>query len=509
MTVPLLLFIALLSWGFASPVGSSPDDNFHLASIWCGLGERPGLCEASGDPDTRLVPSAIVSATCYAFAPEQSAACWDPTKSGLAEAGWLNTQRLYPPLYYAVMGTLASPDIQTSALLMRALNAALSVGLLTAAFWALPRRLRPALVVSALATSVPLGLFILASNNPSAWAFLAAAVLWVCLYGATLTQGRRQIVLCVLTLLAAVLGAGARADAAAFAVFGVVIAAVLGARRSRKLLVPLITAGAVIVTAAAFYLSSGQSQAVVSGLPSARDLLTFGQLAKNALEVPALWIGALGGWGLGWLDTTIPTIVTFGSLAVACGAVFIGMKSFTWRRAVAFGLAALALWAVPFVLLAQSRALVGEIVQPRYILPLLIILIGVVSASPASRLWWRGPRAYVAAAVLAFGAAVAMHVNIQRYTTGVDVAAVDPGARAEWWWVLPASPLAVWIIGSVAFGLALALIAWLPTLPPAAASPRDAGTSARVAASSGEGGSSEALPLSARDEVARDGAGGA
>ena len=66
--IPVLLFLTLVAWAYASTVGSSPDDNFHLPSIWCGLGLREGLCEESGDPATRLVPSALLDATCYAFA---------------------------------------------------------------------------------------------------------------------------------------------------------------------------------------------------------------------------------------------------------------------------------------------------------------------------------------------------------------------------------------------------------------------------------------------------------
>ena len=38
--VPLLAILALACWALASPVGSSPDDNFHLASIWCAGGNE-------------------------------------------------------------------------------------------------------------------------------------------------------------------------------------------------------------------------------------------------------------------------------------------------------------------------------------------------------------------------------------------------------------------------------------------------------------------------------------
>src|SRR6218665_255797 len=40
IATPLLLLLTFASWSLSSAVGSSPDDNFHLASIWCGLGDR-------------------------------------------------------------------------------------------------------------------------------------------------------------------------------------------------------------------------------------------------------------------------------------------------------------------------------------------------------------------------------------------------------------------------------------------------------------------------------------
>ena len=56
---PLAILLALLSWGLSSPPGSSPDDDYHLASIWCAAGEVDGRCEAATDPDERFVPPGV------------------------------------------------------------------------------------------------------------------------------------------------------------------------------------------------------------------------------------------------------------------------------------------------------------------------------------------------------------------------------------------------------------------------------------------------------------------
>lgn len=482
----MLLFITLLAWAFASPVGSTPDDDFHLPSIWCGLGEREGICEPSADPDTRLVPGSLLSASCYAFRPGESAGCWDPAETELKEAVRLNTSSLYPPLFYGTMSIFAGPDIQTSVILMRAANSALAVGLLTLAFWSLPRGLRPALVISTVGAAVPLGLFVIPSTNPSSWTFISAALVWICLYGATQSNGGRQLRLAALATLGAILGAGARADSAAFAVFAVLVAAILGLRLSRSMTVPLVSGVAITLLSTALFLSARQSGSVVSGISTGNPPLSMSQHFFNLLNVPSLWIGAYGGWGLGWLDTILPTVVSVAGFGVACGALFLGIRYLTARRAVALALALVALWGVPFVLLAQSQAIVGTEVQPRYLLPLLVIFLGVATAGPHAIGSWRGSRSVLAGLALGVSASVSLHVNLRRYTTGTDDPAIDPGTRAEWWWVGLPGPLVMWALGSLAFAVALLLLAYLPTWRQLTATgPPEDGASFKTTARSG------------------------
>lgn len=372
----------------------------------------------------------------------------------------MNAVGLYPPLFYAAMGLLVGPDVETSVLLMRLVNATLFLGLLTGTFFALPRRLRPALIISALATSVPLGMFVIASTNPSSWAYASALTVWITLLASLHSTGRRQLVLAVLAVGAAALGAGARADASAFAILAVGLAGVLGIHRSRALLVPAIAAVVIIAISIAFFFSSGQSRSLSSGLPNLNPPLTGGQHLENLVGVPSLWFGALGGWGLGWLDTLMPPLVPTLAFAVFTAAVFIGIHRLSWRRGIAVCVALAAMWLVPFALLAQSRALVGSEVQPRYVLPLMAIFLGVACATALAAAQWRGVRMATAGATLTVAMSLALHVNIRRYTVGADDNALDPGAHAEWWWSAAPAPIIVWIATSAAFGAAIVLL-WI------------------------------------------------
>src|SRR3546814_348797 len=138
--------VALLSWGLSSTPMSSPDDDFHLASAWCGLGERSGLCETTGDPQTRLVPAPVAAGACYKYDAGASGECWPADADGMRETARVNTG-LYPPVFYGFMSLFASPDVEASVLAMRAANALLAVGAIAAVFYALPRSMRPALEI--------------------------------------------------------------------------------------------------------------------------------------------------------------------------------------------------------------------------------------------------------------------------------------------------------------------------------------------------------------------------
>lgn len=453
VAAPVLAFLTLAAWSISSPVGSSPDEDFHLSSTWCGLGERPGLCEnVDGDSAARSVPKALTNAACFAQKSNETAACWsDPNDSTMTNTLRVNSTGLYPPVFYATMALFASSDIQTSVLIMRLLNSAFAVSLITLVFFALPRWMRPALIISVAATVVPLGLFILASINPSSWAILSGATVWICLYGATQTDGRRRFLLSALAIFAAFIGAGARADSAMYSLFSVALAAILGLRLRRDQTIPIASAIVVCAISLVFYLSAWQGASVFTGMVDGNPPLTRAQHAQNLLNIPSLWSGALGGWGLGWLDTPLPPFVSFLSLAVFSGAIFLGLKSAGPRRLIATSLAFLAMWVVPFVLLARSNVLVGEAVQPRYILPLLTIAVGVASVQRGVEFLWSGAPAAFASVFLAVAASIALHTNIQRYTTGIDQLHLDPGSNAVWWWTNAPSPLATWIFGSVAF----------------------------------------------------------
>lgn len=469
----VLAFIALLAWGLSSPVGSSPDDDFHLASIWCGAGDREGVCEPADEAGERMLPVDVVTAACFAYKADESASCQGadfgaPSELLRATDRGNFANALYPPVFYFVMSAFVGPNVEASVVGMRIFASALFLAVVAGLFALLPVHRRSSLVLPLVLTVVPLGMFVIPSTNPSGWAVLSAGTLWIALVGYFETTGWRRFGLGAMAVLSTLIGAGARSDAAAFAGVAVGVALILSFRPTRRYFLSAILPLALLVIAVAFFFSGSQSAAAsggLNGLPPVTLEALKSLLIVNTLNVPQLWAGIFGLWGLGWLDTGLPAAVWFAGLGVFVAAVLTGLRSMSLRKGITLALAFFAIWAFPMVLLVQSQAFVGEYVQPRYVLPLIVIFAGIALYSAdrpaADRVrTWSLTRLQIAVVIgaLALANAVALHANIRRYVTGADVYTPNLDSSPEWWWPIAVSPMTVWGIGLVAFtGMLIAI----------------------------------------------------
>jgi hypothetical protein len=445
----------------ASPPGSSPDDDFHLASIWCAQGDRADRCQSvSGDPAMRLVPNEVNSVACFAFENKASAACQNGFDGDLvpdSPRDHGNWRGGYPPLFYGVMSVFVTDSLNQSVLLMRAANIAVAVGMLCALALLLPQRLRPVLLLTLLVTAVPLTLFFVPSTNPSAWTLLSSATLWLSLYAAFDSRGRRRALLLSFSLVAAVLGAGSRADAGLFVIASVAVAFLLRRRDlARERLVALIGV-ACAVLGGVFFLSAAQSEALSGGFGNAPGSETpqLQLLVTNIQRLPVLIYGSLGYGGMGgtgWLDTTFPDLVGGLTVAAWVAVVFTGWKTMSGPKALALLATGTGVVAYPLYMLGTSGATVGSFFQSRYLLPLLIIFTGIsLLGARRSDLGLNRFQAAAIALSLATAHAIALYTQIRRYVTGFDVSGLDLDRGREWWWSLPISATATWILGSICF----------------------------------------------------------
>lgn len=478
---PVLAFAALSAWAFASPLGAAPDDDYHLVSTWCALGGndecRPGDAE-----DSRSLDPEFGEVTCYAEHPEESAVCqrdaFDAASPTRFETDRGNFAGEYPPVYYAVMHLFAGPDIQVSALVMRLVNAALFVALATALSVLLPRVRRTTLLWGWLIAVVPLGMFLIPSNNPSGWAITGVGTAFLALLGWYETEGRRRWVLGALYIVGVLMAAGARGDAGVYVVGASIVASILSAVRTRewglRALLPL----AGIVISIAFFLSAGQSGVGAIGFTGAEavtppsdgsdgaageapaPLTGFALAAYNLLSLPHLWTGVWGTWALGWFDTGLPAVVSWAAVSAFVVVGFAGIGRLDWRKAISITGVMLVLIALPVYVLTVSGTKVGEALQPRYLLPLILLLCLLLVTMPRGAvLRFTRVQTFLVVAALAGANLVALQVNIRRYVTGADQQGLNLDAGAEWWWpAFPVGPMWVWVIGAVAFAGLLAVI---------------------------------------------------
>lgn len=457
--------MALAAWAFASPVGASPDDDFHLISTWCS-GSDTSECQPGADDESRVAPLALIAAPCFAFDAEQSAACQSTLLTDEAEptveTGRGNFDRTYPPAFYAVDGLLASDHIESSVIWIRLLNVAVFIGLAAGAIAVLPPVRRVALTLTWLVTSVPLVTFFIASNNPSSWALTGTTVAWIAWWAYLETAPGHRRWPGTLAVLASVIACGARADAGIYVSLGILCVSLLSWRHVRTMswatrAVPLAT----LAGCGAVFLTSGQSEAVGGLHEGEASHAGLSLLANNVLHLPGLLTGGFGSWGLGWLDTAMPPLVLWPAAAAYIGVAFLGLRNLSRVHGIAVGAVAFALAALPLYVLQRGGDVVGANVQPRYVWPLAILLIGLLIARPGPVVLALG-RAQIALVGVAVGGAhsVALYTNMRRYITGVDVQDPSLDTAMEWWWrQVPApSPMMVWAIGSVAFAAAVYFI---------------------------------------------------
>ena len=454
------LFIGLVSWAVMSPVGSSPDDGYHLGSTYCGLGERAGLCESSGGA-ALLLPPQLFDA-CF-LKDEATPSCqgdnFGVNMTPTFEAPRLNLQTGYsPPVFYAAMSVFASPNLVPSVLAMRIFNALVFVGLLVSLIVLTGDKLRRSLIVGTVATIVPLGMFIIPSTNPSSWAVIAGISTWSAVAGyVSSSPGRKRIALGVIASLLVLMASGARSDAAIYAVVAIIIGTVVawpGSWKSRTLIWPI----ALLIIPVIFVLTTTAASIGVEGFSDGVKGLSIQEqiylLYRNSRDILTLWTGALGGWGLGWLETVVSGVTSVGSAAVFFALIFHGLGLTGRRKMISIAVTAGLAIAMPMYVLFRTGASVGTWVQPRYILPLLAMLAG-LSALAAGRRYFRLGRiqAWFVIGVLTIGNAFALSDSLLRYRYGVGN---NPAPGQEWWWqgaIVP--PIVPVVVGTIAFGVFL------------------------------------------------------
>ncbi len=468
-------------WAVTSPVGSAPDDDYHLSSIWCGRGIQTGVCEQDpAYPDTRKVPRNVVDASdCFRFLPGQTARCQWASREDTTMV-WTerinDLQGLYPPGFYKVMSVFVGPNVERSVVAMRLFNALLAALLMAAIMRLTPKGIASAAMIAIPVSFIPLGIFVTVSTNPSAWTIIGLAGYWAFAL-AWLHRGdpvgpdadapddpqkfdRRGALLGAGTFICAFLAMSSRVDSNVYVVLATLVVLTMhGWRKARRQPVRLASLGLLCLAAVVLYFTVSSAALLGagggSGVTGDQDS-GLGLLLTNITQLPQLFEGIVGG-SLGWFDTNMPAIVTFIGVMAVGALLYRGLAQASTRQIVSMSIAVSALILVPLAYLQSQHLNVGELVQPRYILPLLTILIATacLSSNPLRRLNLPKAPAITIGALLSISACVAYWVNIQRYIAGQFHPLIEGTLPIKW------SPLLHAPLIPVSILTALATIAWV------------------------------------------------
>lgn len=516
--IALLVAMTGISWAVSSPVGGSPDDDYHLGAIWC-----PPPVDSTGCRITTIdgkkavgVPQSLEkkNVTCYAFDHNNSAACTLAFSDEAPGATLRWDDGNYPWGYYQFQHLLVGSDTARSVLAMRLVNTMIALALMGAILLLADSALRLSLGVALVTGWVPMGLYFVTSLNPSSWALTGTLAFTAGLLGACRSSGWRRWGLDACAAAGAVLACTSRGDSA-FYMLVCTVALAFAVPWSRALVRE--AALAVMASGAGTWIMAHTKVAGLNLAGEVEDngLSTLSIAWMNIKALPDYLKGFTGhGIGPGWNDVSYGGTVERLAGLVVMVVLIVGAWRMSWRRFLSTGAVMGAICGVPVVIGIRGHFSNVEFYQPRYMLPLFAVAVllwitparaeggraplapsgeahgadeaGTAHASSPSPARAAGGRASlrirfgdrpddwfrrvvrfgtpVAAALVAFMHSYALYLVLERYTMGrtshampFDLGMQNLNAVHEWWWPwAPIGPMTVWAVGALAFAGALA-----------------------------------------------------
>jgi hypothetical protein len=384
----------LILWAYSTPIASGPDDDFHVQSAFCAHGNQENLCVKSETSNFFLVPTQIQYA--YECQVRTGPGCLSPElrPTGMNPTNRVNAgMNFYPDLFYFSQGFMVGKNLDSSIFKMRLLSIGVVVTLLSASYVAVSKRLKRALIGTLTFAVTPVCMWILASNNPSSWAIVGSLTFFINLLNLFDKDSDNEILSIVVLLISSVVAVSSRSDAAV----GLLIVTVVwivsqlksGSIKNTQSRVKLIV-GIDVVYMATSIVAARQSEMLIDGVDQERKVNYIRDLIQNITSLPDLILGNMslsisslseGSWeflgGVSRLNVGIPSIVGIFYVFVLVLALNGGLRTMDnankiFIQTICLVIASGALW-----LLQINHSRVGNLVQPRYLLPL--VLIGVAA----------------------------------------------------------------------------------------------------------------------------------
>lgn len=461
------LLLTLCMWAISVPRGSTPDEGYHLASIWCARGERVGKCQPLEGTEVLgpIVLTPYVSDFCFNRSPDLPANCVNE----LPDSTLVGHQRFdgkdFRVLYYLALNPLSNLGPEVGVTLMRFVNIMIFVLLLASLLILGTNRVSLSAAIGLLMTFVPQGLYLISSVNPSSWAVTAVGLNWAFLLEVRAAQTTRKRAFFTVCWALTIILSLARLDSFGLLLFSTVAVVVFDSRSSitknKQIGVSLFVLIAMTYFAHQFDLFQILFASIrKTFLDQRADFFIY--WIVHLIDIPAFSygfnfedFGALGGS----LEILLPTLVPIIMSGLFITLVCCTFRNYSWRL-VLFGASSIIFL---FLILIQQLAAESTYnpywVQGRYILPFISFLLGF-----SVYLSLQGPILLVqlfTAKLTSVGISIAhslvLLTVIQRYSVGSNKKFVSILDSTSWNYVPYIGGIVVWLVGTVAF----AIFAWL------------------------------------------------
>lgn len=469
----LLLFMTLAAWSMGSAVGSSPDEDYVLTSIWCGTADsigNPPYCLK--DPDrayAMILPTmAAEPSLCFRqLGQNYSAKCQEGIYDQEISTDLLN-KGLNPTRYFDVQRNFVGADVEASVVKMRLLNSFLAAILIISAsafFW----KMNSDLLLAWLAVIAPVTSYFIASVNTSSWTLVGTTCFTLTFIAALKIRDKPKIWLfaIALALFALWFTNSSRYEGKYVTLLlAVVVLYSDFFPKQFKITKKSVLIGSAILPV--IYLIFGYfSKPYGAGVNMFNDprvevsegITTTANnlLVNNIITLPRFITGFFGSWGLGWFELELTqTVWLFTLQAFFLVSGFALLKSSNFHRLI-FG-ALFAIMCMAILYANQQRfAKVGEYIQPRYFLPFFLGIVIIAAANKTER--YPNSLVITVAILATISNSIALRDTIRRYTTGQDVfISKSLNNPIEWWWQFGPQPETVWLTGTLAFAALWALL---------------------------------------------------
>ena len=466
----LLLFMTLAAWSMGSAVGSSPDEDYVLTSIWCGTEGNPPYCRKDPDRlDAMILPiMAAEPSLCFRqLGQDSSAKCQESIQDQKISTDFYNSADLYPAEYLSSARIFVGVDVEASVAKMRLFNSFLAAVLIISAsafFW----KENSDLLLAWLAIIAPVTTFFIGSVNTSSWTLIGTSCFTLAFIAVlkNLKQPKIWVPAGAISIFALWITNSSRYEGKY--VLLLLAVAVLYSEFAPKH--PKVTKKSVLIVSAVLpvifltnryfdrfngplNIFNDPRVEVSDGITTTANNL----LVNNIITLPRFITGFFGSWGLGWFELELASTVWLFTLqAFLLTIVFSLRKSSNSHRLIFSALFTIMCVAIIFAN-QKTFSKVGNVIQPRYFLPFFLCIVIIAAANKTER--YPNSLVITVAILATISNSIALRDTIRRYTTGQDVfISKSLNNPIEWWWRFGPQPETVWLTGTLAFAALWALL---------------------------------------------------